>query len=66
LKPELEKLVKILKRKPVSAVELSDALGCCRPTVYARLNALQKLGYRVEVSKSQKKQTGPVAQLFSL
>ncbi len=40
----LDKLAELLRRKPMTARAISEALTCCRPAAYQRLRALQERG----------------------
>jgi predicted ArsR family transcriptional regulator len=54
----LDKLMALLKRKPMTARQIADALDCCRPSAYQRLQALRKRGVFVYTMPPQKG-TGP-------
>ncbi len=61
----LKKLARLL-RKPKTARELAQAMGCATPTIYLRLEALRDQGMKIETTASQDPgRSGPVATLYS-
>jgi len=55
----LDKLAALLRSKPLTVRELADKLDCCKPTVYARIAALQKRGDPVFSLPRPAEGTGP-------
>ena len=60
-------LATTLRRRPMTALQISEAFDCCLPTVYARVRALQAAGIAVAVSREREPgKTGPTPQVFSI
>ncbi len=55
----LDKLAALLRRKPLTARQIAKATGCCRPTAYARLAALEERGDPVFKTTGPGAATGP-------
>ena len=55
----LDKLAGLLRAKALTVRELAALLKCCKPTVYARLDALKARGEPVFTLKVDGHATGP-------
>lgn len=57
----LEELAKLLRKKTMSALDISLACGCSKPTAYARVAALLAAGEKVDqvVDEDHHGRTGP-------
>lgn len=55
----LDQLATLLRSRPYTVRTLAEKLGCCRPTVYARIAALQARGERVYTKLAKADGTGP-------
>lgn len=56
----LDRLVDLLRDKPMTAREIAKAMKCCRPVVYERLDALEKRGTAVfKLTRFRIPGTGP-------
>lgn len=55
----LDKLAALLREESLTVVELAKRLKCCKPTVYARIAALEKRGEPVFTLLGSAKGTGP-------
>lgn len=55
----LDKLAALLRSKPHTVRVLAEKLECCRPTVYARIAALQARGDQVYTLRAEAEGTGP-------
>ncbi len=55
----LDRLRALLKRKPLTARQVAEALECCRPTAYARIEALIARGDQVFTIQATSTGTGP-------
>lgn len=63
---DLEKLAKLLRRKPLTAREISVKLRCCVPTAYQRVRELERRGTPVRRQPAKKVGTGPRALAFAI
>lgn len=62
----LDKLATLLRRKPLTPRQISEALGCCRPTAYQRIEALVTRGDRVFEVKTKSNGPGPVPYAYGV
>lgn len=63
----LKRLVSLLKAKPMTAKAIAEAMECCRPTAYQRLEALRSKGVEVyEVRQVTKGKTGPRSTAYGV
>lgn len=62
--PLTQEVAGLLKRKPMSAREVAEALGVSRPTAYAHIAALPAHGYRIAVVSKRKGARGPKATCY--
>lgn len=63
----LEKLEAVLREgRPLTALQIARRLRCSKPTVYARLAALQERGSKLKLSETRAGKRGPKATAFSL
>ena len=65
-KPALVELVGILSRDRLTARTIMSETGCSKPTVYARIKALDDLGVKVKTVKVREGASGPQADAFYL
>ena len=63
---ELAKLVTLLRRKAWTASELAKRMACSKPTIYARLQALEGQGYGLTVGRARTGTRGPEATSYTL
>lgn len=61
----IEGLAKLLSQTPMSALELSKAMGCGKPTAYRRLAALKEHGFDVRTRRVAGK-SGPKAKVYEV
>lgn len=63
----LDKLAALLRRKPLTPRQIAEAMGCCRPTAYQRLQALIDRGENVyQLRVKGTKSTGPTPFSFGV
>lgn len=62
----LDKLAALLRAKSLTVKEISKQLKCCKPTVYARIAALQARGDRVFSLLTEASGTGPRPQAYGI
>jgi predicted ArsR family transcriptional regulator len=63
----LERLVGLLREKPLTAREIAQALGCCKPAAYQRLRALQKRGEVIYSIRSREAcRPGPLSTAYGI
>lgn len=62
----LDKLAALLRKKPITAREIAEKLGCCKPTAYQRLRALIERGDGVITIPDKTVRTGPPALLYAI
>lgn len=58
----LTRLAILLRRKPMTAREIAESLGCCRPSAYQRIEALRAKGlqvYTIPAPEGKDPVTGP-------
>jgi predicted transcriptional regulator len=60
----LDKLAKLLRRKPHTAKQIAAAMGCGKPIAYARIRDLMERGELVETEKIRASKSGPRAQAY--
>jgi DNA-binding Lrp family transcriptional regulator len=66
---EFEKACRFLVRHlqaPRTADYLACAVGVSRPTIYARIQRLRRLGYKIKTSHVREGERGPKARAFRL
>lgn len=63
---KLDALLDCLRAKPATARALADALGCTKPTAYARLAALEAQGHKLQRTTVREGSTGPKSVAYSL
>lgn len=63
----LDRLAGLLRRKPLTALQISRVTRCSKPTAYARLEALRERGEPiVETRRRRRGKTGPAAVTYQL
>lgn len=62
----LDKLSKLLRRKPLTAKQIAAALACCKPVAYQRVKALQARGERVHIKRVREGNTGPESAQYAI
>jgi predicted ArsR family transcriptional regulator len=62
----LNRLSRLLRRKPMTAREIADALRCCVPVVYRRLQALEERGERLYCRQTKSSAPGVKAKAYGL
>lgn len=62
----LNKLAELLRKKPLTALQISQVTGCCKPTAYARLLALKRRGDRLVEIRQSSGRPGPSAVAYSI
>lgn len=62
----LDQLAERLRAKPCTARQLAQALECSKPTVYARLEALEVRGVRIDRKLARDGTRGPLAVEFRI
>jgi DNA-binding Lrp family transcriptional regulator len=63
----LDRLVKLLKVKPMTARQIAKATDCATPTVYQRIKALEDRGVKIwKLAVPDLKRSGPPATTFSV
>lgn len=61
----LRRLVLLLEKKPLSAIQIAAEMSCGKPTVYRRLQALRAQGVGLKVRKVQGA-SGPPARVYQV
>lgn len=59
-------LVKLLRRKPMTARQVAEALGCSKVTAYDRIHELEKRGFGVYRYAAREGRVGPKATAFGV
>lgn len=62
----LDRLAELLRKEALTALQVSKLMRCCKPTAYARLEALKKRGDPVVEIRQRSGRTGPSAVAYSL
>lgn len=62
----LERLAELLRKEPLTALQISQRTKCCKPTAYARLAALKRRGDSVVEIRQRSGRTGPSAVSYSI
>jgi DNA-binding MarR family transcriptional regulator len=62
----LDRLAALLRQRPHTARVLAEKLGCSRPTVYARIDALRVRGEQVYTLPAEADGTGPRPLAFGI
>lgn len=62
----LDRLAELLRKEPLTALQISKATKCCKPTAYARLEALKQRGDPIVEIRQRSGRTGPSAVAYSL
>lgn len=62
----LDKLAALLRKKPLTGLEIAKAMGCCKPAAYQRVRGLIDRGVNVYTVTERTKRTGPVARAFGV
>jgi biotin operon repressor len=62
----LDALALLLRTEPLTAKQIAERLGCCRPAVYQRLQALRDRGHRITGERVADRKTGPRALAYRL
>lgn len=62
----LDKLAALLRRKPLTAKAISEAMGCCKPAVYSRIAALRDRGEKIYSFSVRESVTGPKSTSYGI
>ncbi len=62
----LDRLVALLRTKPLTGLEIAKAMKCCKPAAYQRVQALIDRGDNVYTVTERSKRPGPVARAFGI
>jgi hypothetical protein len=62
----LERLVSMLRRKPMTAKQIAQQMGCCIPVAHERIAALLERGAGVYMVPTDSKRTGPKATAYGV
>jgi hypothetical protein len=62
----LDRLAKLLKRKPMTAKAISAEIGRCRPVAYQLIKALRRRGDAVYELAVRESVTGPTSTAYGL
>jgi predicted transcriptional regulator len=60
----LDRLSRLLRRKPMTAEQIAKAMGCCKPIAYARIRALGDVVSREQRAPGSKR--GPRPWIYSI
>ena len=64
---EIDRLAALLRKKPLTAMEIADRTGCSKPTAYVRIAGLRKSGVQVyELPAAGPKRSGPAAVAYGV
>lgn len=63
---ELRALARLLRHRSRTARQLAEALGCSKPTVYARIRRLRANGFDIQEFTNGAKKPGPVPAYFAI
>ena len=67
MKPDtLDRLAALLRKRPLTAREIADVMGCCKPTAYERIEALKRRGDAVYSLERNRTQPGPRALAYGV
>jgi predicted ArsR family transcriptional regulator len=62
----LDKLASLLRKKPMTAKQIAERLGCCKPVAYERLKSLTKRGDKLYTTKVREGSVGPKSIAYGL
>lgn len=63
----LDRLADLLRKKPLTAKEIARVTRCCKPTAYARVQALRQRGEPiVETRRRSAGKPGPYAVTYEI
>jgi hypothetical protein len=63
---ELDHLAKLLRKEPLTARQITERTGCCKPAAYQRVQALIDRGENVFIVTERQKRPGPVSRAFGI
>lgn len=62
----LDRLAELLRKEPLTALQIARVTKCCKPTAYSRIEALKERGDPVVEIRQRSGRTGPSAVAYSL